>query len=364
MEPIAVPVNVQRDERRQRKDEAVPGAAFRLTPGVESAVAHRGWSMARDEILTALGEGPCVVALLGAAGTGKTLLLAEIARRLGQEGWAARLYPRGDVPLDPAAGGILLVDEAARMGDETLEDVARSPGIRIVLAGLPGFADRLEKRATVRVVPLEPMTVPEMHAFVAAQLDQAAHRRDSFEPEAIERLASRSGGIPRVLNQLARAALFLAASAGRPEVTVADIEEAVALRDGAAASVTLPGAAVVPGVGASAGVAADELMPPPVPDSRAERHDGASVAEEAAARLVPERLVPSPPAAPPRPSPHLGRRRVALQLVAIMIVLAGIVAGSWTSWPPVMLLPRHVAAAIMQWTGAGGTPAPPSAPRP
>lgn len=331
-------------------EQAAPGTAFRLTPAVEHAVAHRGWSMARDEIAAALHEGPCIVALLGEAGTGKTLLLAETARRLKQDGWPARLHARGDEPLDPSGGDILLVDEAARMSDAALGDIVRSPGVRIVLAELPGFADRLEAlSAPVRIVPLEPMTEGEVHAFVAAQLDRAGCPRDAFEPDAVGSLARQSGGIPRVLNQLGRAAMHLASTAGRAKVAAADIEEAVALREGSGVGVPLPGATIVPGA----------AIPPagsPVLKPRVEPSEGASVVTGAPVASFPERLVPAPAVPPPS-----RLRRAAVPVATAIIVLAGIAVGRWMSWPSAPVLPRQITAVIARLAGTGARDLPPGA---
>jgi hypothetical protein len=48
--------------------------------GPEHAIAHRTWQAARDQALAAVLGGPCLVLVVGPAGTGKTLLLEELAR--------------------------------------------------------------------------------------------------------------------------------------------------------------------------------------------------------------------------------------------------------------------------------------------
>ena len=50
-----------------------------------------------------------------------------------------------------------------------------------------------------------------MAAYVEHRLTVAAARRPLFTPEGLERLAQRSAGVPRLINNLATQALFVGA---------------------------------------------------------------------------------------------------------------------------------------------------------
>ncbi len=93
----------------------------------ELVVDHLAWREALDQVRVALSRPSAIVALLGPAGTGKTLLLRTLLNELRDGGRNAVLLERGDAENRPAARpGIVLVDEADRIGSETLEALAQS----------------------------------------------------------------------------------------------------------------------------------------------------------------------------------------------------------------------------------------------
>lgn len=213
-----------------------PGAA----PASRWIVAHRSWREAHDRVLAAVRAGRGLVLLSGSAGTGKTLLLQELARTLRVAGFDALLQLRGDIPIDPeqaeagCAGGaglrVILVDEAHRLDEAALRQLGRLGAGSLVLAGLAGpagWGGALPPGAVP--VGLVPLGRDEVGAFVAARLAQAGQHADRISGQAVARLAERSGGVPRVLDMLVSAALFLS-EGGRIEA--AHVDEAYALRGG------------------------------------------------------------------------------------------------------------------------------------
>ena len=209
---------------------AVVGAPFRLRTALGEVVAHRGWQQARAAIFAAVGRGDAV-ALLGLPGTGKTLLLQDLARTLRDEGWSARLIERGDA-LQPASGDdVLLVDEAGRMGADVLARLCATD-MPFVLAALPGFMERLGRLPrSITPVTLEPLPPEEIARFVAARLAAAGRACDMLEPDAVFALARRSGGLLRLVNLLAGTALFLAEQERAPRICRRHVDEAASMRD-------------------------------------------------------------------------------------------------------------------------------------
>ncbi len=204
---------------------ADPVFAARIPP--EAAVPHPAWERARAALLAALDAGGPTV-LLGQPGSGKTLLLRNVALALSRSGVATRMAERADA-LDAADDGtVLLVDEADALRREILATLcARRAGT--VLAMLPGSAARLAHE--VRRVTLEPLGPDDVAAYVAERLAAAARPRYLLDPDAVQALAVRSGGLVRLVNVLGGAAVFLAGLDGSARVLARHVDEAAAMRD-------------------------------------------------------------------------------------------------------------------------------------
>jgi hypothetical protein len=205
------------------------GAAVRPM-SQEIVVDHPAWREALGALRAALSRPSAVVALLGPAGTGKTLLLRTLLDEMRGEGRAAVLLERGDAEDRPAARpGVVLVDEADRIGPATLQTLAASAVGGVVLAALPGFADRTGAMPGATVVPLRPLGAEEAAAFVQARA-KATGAPGRLTSDANAEIVANGKGIPRLLDALLTAADFVASLQSAPQVTAEHVQEAVSLR--------------------------------------------------------------------------------------------------------------------------------------
>lgn len=236
------------------------GTAFRLKVTLAEAVPHPAWRRAGQAALDVVRAGRPVL-LLGPPGSGKTLLLQDIARRMREAGSPVRFFDPGGARVDGSKGEILLVDEAGSLGAPALADLAARQA-PFVLAALPASAAGLTAAIPALVpVPLDPLTEDEVADFVAARLSAAGQPSNLLEPGAVRALALRSGGLLRLVNTLGGAATFLAGMDGAAQVTRRHVEEAGAMREGAA----LP----LPSVPAPMAIEATATLPAPQAEAAA-----------------------------------------------------------------------------------------------
>ncbi len=223
---------------------ATPFPVLPVTIEAGQAVAHRGWRKARERALTAFLSGPCVVVVAGGPGTGKTLLLEELARALKTAGAATILHRRGDLGQDgwitpdgQATFRVMLIDEADRMDGAALAHLAADPQSALVLACkhvlADDEADRFSAAAAgsrpVTLVRLAPLLPGETGAFLSARLARTGHSSDLITDAAIAGIELYSGRVPRLVNTLSRAAFYLADRKGAVQVEAEHVEEAATL---------------------------------------------------------------------------------------------------------------------------------------
>lgn len=210
---------------------AVPGLAdpaFSLHVAPDAVVRHAAWRDARASALASLGDGRQVV-LAGLPGAGKSLLLQDLARTLRGGGRPVQLLGQAEASGNPRDGGVLLVDDADALGADALAVLCAGAG-PVLLAMRPGGATRLPPRPFDRVT-LDRLAPAEVARFVATRLAAAGRPPTLFEPDAVVALARHSAGLPRLVNVLGSAAVFLAGLDGAPRVGVRHVEDAAAMRD-------------------------------------------------------------------------------------------------------------------------------------
>lgn len=137
---------------------------------------------------------------------------------------------------------LLLVDEAHLLPDDSLEDLRlltaddldRKSPFALVLVGQPLLRERLNEprhyalaqRIAVRL-RLRPLNETEVTLFLDRQLKAAGARKNPFEPDAVTALFHHTRGIPRLLQNLALAAMLAAMEAGSKTITAACVQQAV-----------------------------------------------------------------------------------------------------------------------------------------
>src|SRR5262249_5731916 len=112
-------------------------------------------------------------------------------------------------------------------------ETGREKILQIVLAGQPELENRLDDPGLPQLpqrialhLRLRPLSAAEMSAYVQSRpATPRARDRNIFTPDAIERVALRSGGIPRVANVLCDACLVAGFAAGQKRITEAIVEE-------------------------------------------------------------------------------------------------------------------------------------------
>jgi len=137
---------------------------------------------------------------------------------------------------------LVILDEAHLMPDLSLEDLRlltaesldkKSP-FALVLAGQPLLRERLAEpqhyalaqRVVVRV-RLRPLSDSEVALFLDKHMRASGAKSILFDPDAVVLLFQHSRGIPRLIQNLALAALLAAATGGKKTVDADSVQQAL-----------------------------------------------------------------------------------------------------------------------------------------
>jgi type II secretory pathway predicted ATPase ExeA len=213
--------------------------------------AHGVYASALQGLLEAAGTGPGVLVLIGAAGTGKTTLIADLASRLERDGYcvervassrmdtedllrlvgfALELRARRSPATAPASAPVrgpldlcqsdrpamLIIDEAQDLAPAVLHELCRLAGeltgspavnLRVLLSGrddLLGLLDRPEhaeiRRRILATHRLGPLAPEEMRGYADHALEIAGWTGcPAIGPEALDLIHARTGGVPRLV---------------------------------------------------------------------------------------------------------------------------------------------------------------------
>jgi len=243
--------------------KTAPPAALLRHAALDAILARLHFALRRDTIASLIAESGCgkstVLALFAQSlDAASYQVLAPSLTTVGPFGLIAHLAAL--CGLRPArfkgttAGAliahlrglpkrtVLLLDESHLLPDDSLEDLRlltaddldrRSP-FALVLVGQPLLKERLAEpqhyalaqRLGVRL-RLRPLNETELPLFVERHLKAAGARKHPFEPEALTALFQHTRGIPRLVQNLALAAMLAALESGTKTIDAATVQQAV-----------------------------------------------------------------------------------------------------------------------------------------
>jgi putative secretion ATPase (PEP-CTERM system associated) len=250
---------------------------FALTPDPDYLYPSRVHREALNYLRYGIETHAGFVVITGAIGSGKTTLLQTLLRGLDDRTTVARvmntlLDPREllesamiDLGLDPAGKSkpamlkqfgeflvgerqagrlvLLVIDEAQNLALPALEEIRmlsnleteKSKLLQIILVGQPDLRDKLARpeleqlrqRITVSY-HLEPLDSEETARYVNHRLARASIGAPmEFSRPVTDRIHTRSGGVPRVINVIADAALVFGYGEEKHEIDVPLVDEVI-----------------------------------------------------------------------------------------------------------------------------------------
>lgn len=247
--------------------------AFRKTPDPRFLFLSEAYEEALEQLLFAVEEMELAL-LTGEVGSGKTLLTRALVDRIGDRhevgmvlnprlsprqflavtaaelGVAAPKFHASDLHAqihdrlqeldDQGRAALLIVDEAHLIPDKaTFEEIRLLTNfqlddrnlISVLLCGQPELRDRLRHKAyralTQRIgaqFHLKALAADDVPRYLAHRVQVAGGPAELFEPAAARRLHEASGGVPRVLNQLATQSLIEGMARGRARIGAAEVD--------------------------------------------------------------------------------------------------------------------------------------------
>ena len=262
---------------------ALREAPFSITPDTDFYFAHDGAQATLNTLLVALRSGEGFLKVVGELGCGKTVLCRQLLKTLHSEcvtayipnpdmgpddllcALAAELgldvQPPtnrhtvmtliGNCLLNHAAAGrrvVVCIDEAQAIPVRSLEslrlvsnlETEKRKLIQLVLLGQPDLDTKLARPEIRQLLQritfseyLGPMAGASVGDYLRHRLARAAAHEHTdlevFTPEAIDRLAVATAGVPRLINILAHKCLILAYGQGVHRVSAAHVK--LAARD-------------------------------------------------------------------------------------------------------------------------------------
>jgi general secretion pathway protein A len=240
-----------------------------LSDGHREALAHLVYGL----------QGGGFVQLTGGVGTGKTTVCRALLDQLPAAVDVAMIftprltavellsaicdelsisYPAGTTSLkvlvdvlsaallDAHARGrrtVVIIDEAQSLSMEVLEELrlltnietTRDKLLQVILIGQPELVDLMERPALRQLAQritaryhLRPFSFSETRAYVQHRLRVAGQRQPIFTPASLRIVHHRSGGVPRLINNICDRALLGAFGGSKRQVTAATARTAAA----------------------------------------------------------------------------------------------------------------------------------------
>jgi general secretion pathway protein A len=249
---------------------------FALTPDPAFLYPSRQHAMALTMLEYALVSHAAFALLTGDIGSGKTTLVRKLLRQLDNRvavglitnthgrfksvyDWAlsalnvsssndsdvAKYEALVDALVREYAKGrrtLLIFDEAQNLSVEVLEELRLLSNVnsekdlvlQILLVGQPELRDTLSRPELMQFAQrvsidfhLRPLDAQEAQAYIHHRLEVAGGKPSLFAAAAIALIHARTGGVPRLLNQLCDMALVYAYADGRQRIDADLIEQLV-----------------------------------------------------------------------------------------------------------------------------------------
>jgi general secretion pathway protein A len=200
--------------------------------GLLLGAAGSGKSTVLAEFAERAGRRGDLVALASVSGSDESTVIAALALGLGFEGegsvatqWRRCMDRLDEVKLENLTALVLLddLDRAAPAALAVVERLLAAPGapLTIVATARPETARRIGPRLleqTALRIDLSPWNETETREYLTTSLTNAGRSQPAFDDGAARRLFELSGGAPRKVNQLAQLALL--AGAGQKLVQI------------------------------------------------------------------------------------------------------------------------------------------------
>lgn len=201
---------------------------FAPTRNPADRIPNRHFERALGEIVARVRRGERLIPLLGAPGTGKTLLLEAVRRALDDGIVPVRSIGRGDLLVSALTEkpALLLVDEGERADVATLARLTQGDWPSTVVIA---FARLPEGMVAGQAVQLRSLAPRDARAHVVGHLARTG-RQALFSRGALDALVDAAEGNPRTLSLIAGSALFVAQTADASGVDADHVRSAVAMR--------------------------------------------------------------------------------------------------------------------------------------
>jgi general secretion pathway protein A len=265
---------------------------FALTPDPAFLYLSGQHAMAMTMLEYGLESQAAFSLLTGDIGSGKTTLVQGLLRRLGDQvavgmisnthrrfksihGWALSalgIVPSGNSDItkyealvdsfvrEYAKGRrtLLILDEAQNLSIDVLEELRLLSNVnsekdlilQILLVGQPELRTKLLRPELQQFAQrisvdfhLRPLSRRETHGYIRHRLTVAGGNASVFLPEAIEYVYARTGGVPRLVNQLCDFALVYGFAERRKRIDASIISHVVRDRSSAQHMPTMASAA-------------------------------------------------------------------------------------------------------------------------